>query len=128
MSSVTREVDVSAFAQLLSDEIENGTERSIEAARAAIRYLDIECAVNDAMDESYVGPYVKWVITPEDIREGYLTARLMGDGSVNVYVGEEYLDNYVNCDGGDIPDMLDNWVFEDNPALEIVPLITEQDS
>jgi hypothetical protein len=119
MSIVTREVDVSAFAQLLSDEIENGTERSIEAARAAIRYLDIECAVNDAMDESYVGPYVKWEVVPGRVREGYLTAKLVGDGSVNVYVGESYLDNYVNCDGGDIPEMLDNWVFEDNPTVHL---------
>ena len=127
MNTVTREVDISAFASLLDDEISNGNERSIEAVRAAIRYLDIECAVNDALDESYVGPYVRWEVVPGMFKEGNLTAKLVGDGSVNVYVGDSYLDNYVNCDGGDIPDMLNHWVFEDDPTLEIVPLITEQD-
>lgn len=119
MNIVTREIDVRAFANLLDDEITSGNYRSIEAVRAAIRYLDIENAVNDAVDENYVGPYVRWEVTAEDIREGCLTARLMGDNSVNVYVGECYLDNYVDCDGSDIPEMLNMWVFEDHPTLHL---------
>ena len=119
---VERKIDVQAFANLLEDEIISGNDRSIQVARDAIRFLDIENAVNDLMDEKEEGAYVR--AGPN--LEGRLSARIGPNDTVDVYIGDKFFRTYIECEGGDIPDILNTWVYEDYD-MEVIPLIEDHE-